>query len=125
MNKINQNFKTCMRFINLSLLKLKKSKALIETKNAIRDNNKGLYDLKYDMANSVINQIKDIYSKQLEVATKAYDDEYKAYEKMINKSLNLLMMNKLKSHSIKMSVIELKQWIKLEMKLLKEVVTIV
>ena len=77
------------------------------------------------MANSVINQIKDIYSKQLEVATKAYDDEYKAYEKMINKSLNLLMMNKLKSHSIKMSVIELKQWIKLEMKLLKEVVTIV
>lgn len=64
--------------------------ALIETKNAIRDNNKGLYDLKYDMANSVINQIKDIYSKQLEVATKAYDDEYKAYEKMINKKLKLI-----------------------------------
>ena len=60
--------------------------ALIETKNAIRDNNKGLYDLKYDMANSVINQIKDIYSKQLEVATKAYDDEYKAYEKMTKKA---------------------------------------
>ncbi|EGQ3665576.1 hypothetical protein I0596_001069 [Staphylococcus pseudintermedius] len=34
--------------------------------------------------------MKTVYQKQLEVATKAYDDEYKEYEKLINKKLKLI-----------------------------------
>ncbi|MEJ7218482.1 phage tail tape measure protein [Staphylococcus gallinarum] len=64
--------------------------ALAETNTQIQENNKNVYTLKYDLANGVISQIKSIYQKQLEVATKAYDDEYKEYEKMINKKLKLL-----------------------------------
>ncbi|MFQ3843266.1 phage tail tape measure protein [Staphylococcus pseudoxylosus] len=64
--------------------------ALTETNTQIQENNKNVYALKYDLANGVISQIKSIYQKQLEVATKAYDDEYKEYEKMINKKLKLL-----------------------------------
>lgn len=64
--------------------------AIAETNTQLQENNKNVYALKYDLANGVINQIKSIYQKQLEVATKGYDDEYKEYEKMINKKLKLL-----------------------------------
>lgn len=64
--------------------------AIDEITTALEENAKVLHTTRYDLANSMINSIKTIYQKQLEVATKAYDDEYKEFEKMINKKLKLI-----------------------------------
>lgn len=61
-----------------------------EITTALEENAKAMHTVRYDLANNMINSIKTVYQKQLEVATKAYDDEYKEFEKMINKKLKLI-----------------------------------
>lgn len=64
--------------------------ALEEITTQTEANKSNIHQIRYDLSNSIVNSLKTIYQKQLELANKAYDDEYKAYEKLINKKLKLI-----------------------------------